>query len=46
MEEAHASVCGAYQLGHKLHGLVIGIGYYWPTMVCDYIDYDKNCGAG
>ena len=43
MEDAHASVRGAHQLGPKLHDRVKRMGYYWPTMVCDCIDFAKRC---
>ena len=45
MEEAHASVCRAHQSGPKLHDCVKRMGYYWPTMVHDCIDFAKRCDA-
>ncbi|XP_019155716.1 PREDICTED: uncharacterized protein LOC109152471 [Ipomoea nil] len=39
MEEAHSGVCGAHQSGPKLHFHIKRMGYYWPTMVKDCIDY-------
>ncbi|KAL0298015.1 UNVERIFIED_CONTAM: hypothetical protein Scaly_3076300 [Sesamum calycinum] len=43
MEEAHSGVCGAHQLGPKLHFCIKRMGYYWPTMVKDCIDYARRC---
>ena len=43
LEEAHSGVCGAYQLGPKLHFHIKRMGYYWPIMVKDCIEYAKKC---
>ena len=45
MEEAHSGVYGAHQLGSKLHDRIKRMGYYWPTMVQDCIEYAKRCDA-
>jgi len=45
MEEAHSGVCGAHQSGPKLHDHIKRMGYYWPTIVQDCIDYAKRCDA-
>ncbi|KAL0415949.1 UNVERIFIED_CONTAM: hypothetical protein Slati_3426800 [Sesamum latifolium] len=45
MEEAHFRVCSAHQSGPKIHFLIKTMGYYWPTMVKDCIDYAKRCQA-
>ncbi|KAL0462338.1 UNVERIFIED_CONTAM: hypothetical protein Slati_0121400 [Sesamum latifolium] len=45
MKEAHSGVCGAHQSGPKLHLRIKRMGYYWPTMVKDCIDYAKRCQA-
>ncbi|KAL0385981.1 UNVERIFIED_CONTAM: hypothetical protein Sradi_2992400 [Sesamum radiatum] len=45
MEEAHSGICGAHQSGPKLHFRIKRMGYYWPTMVKDCIDYAKRCQA-
>ncbi|XP_061999282.1 uncharacterized protein LOC133716611 [Rosa rugosa] len=45
MEEAHSGVCGAHQLGPKLHFQVKRMGYYWPTMVKDCMEYAQRCQA-
>ncbi|GAA0178106.1 hypothetical protein LIER_29789 [Lithospermum erythrorhizon] len=41
--EAHARICGAHQSGTKLHLQIKRMGYYWPTMVKDYLDYPQPC---
>ncbi|KAA0039306.1 uncharacterized protein E5676_scaffold169G00990 [Cucumis melo var. makuwa] len=45
LEEAHARVCGAHQSGPKLQFQLRRMGYYWPKMVQDSMDYAKNCEA-
>ncbi|KAL2944011.1 Gypsy retrotransposon integrase-like protein 1 [Bienertia sinuspersici] len=45
MEEAHSGVCGAHQSGPKLHDRIKRLGYYWPTMVQDCMEYAKRCEA-
>ncbi|XP_057502706.1 uncharacterized protein LOC130786422 [Actinidia eriantha] len=45
LEEAHSSICGAHQLGPKLHFRIKRMGYYWPTMVKDYLEFAKKCQA-
>ncbi|KAL0439222.1 UNVERIFIED_CONTAM: hypothetical protein Slati_2405200 [Sesamum latifolium] len=45
MEEAHSEVCGAHQSGPKLHFRIKRMGYYWPTMVKDCMDYARRCQA-
>jgi len=45
MEEAPAGMCGAHQSGPKFYVRIKRMGYYWPTMVRDYIDYTKRCDA-
>ncbi|XP_075633632.1 uncharacterized protein LOC142606117 [Castanea sativa] len=37
LEEAHSGICGAYQLGPKLHYRIKRMSYYWPTMGLDAI---------
>ncbi|XP_057775222.1 uncharacterized protein LOC130994205 [Salvia miltiorrhiza] len=45
MEESHSGVCGAHQSGPKLHFRIKRMGYYWPTMVKDCLDYAQRCQA-
>nr|XP_033512083.1 uncharacterized protein LOC117276811 [Nicotiana tomentosiformis] len=43
MEEVHSGSCGAHQSGPKLHFRIKRMGYYWPTMVKDYLEHAKRC---
>ncbi|XP_074297588.1 uncharacterized protein LOC141628330 [Silene latifolia] len=43
MNEAHSGICGAHQSWPKLHDRVKRMGYYWPTMVQDCMDFAKKC---
>ncbi|XP_075095151.1 uncharacterized protein LOC142173456 [Nicotiana tabacum] len=45
MKEAHSRVCGSYQSGSKLHFHIKRMGYYWPTIVKDCLDYTRRCKA-
>ncbi|XP_049350317.1 uncharacterized protein LOC125814913 [Solanum verrucosum] len=45
MQEAHSGVCGSHQFGPKLHFHIKRMGYYWPTMVKDCLDYARRCQA-
>ncbi|KAM1727408.1 hypothetical protein ACFX12_018051 [Malus domestica] len=45
MEEAHSGVCGAHQSRPKLHFQLKRMGYYWPSMVKDCLEYAKRCQA-
>uniref|UniRef100_A0A803MDQ2 Integrase catalytic domain-containing protein n=1 Tax=Chenopodium quinoa TaxID=63459 RepID=A0A803MDQ2_CHEQI len=45
IKEAHSGVCGAHQSGSKLHDRVKRMGYYWPTMVQDCMEFAKKCEA-
>ncbi|XP_017973021.1 PREDICTED: uncharacterized protein LOC108661358 [Theobroma cacao] len=45
LQEAHSGICGAHQSGAKLHFQIKRMGYYWPTMVKDSMDYAKRCQA-
>ena len=45
MEDAHIGVYGAHQSGPKLHDRIKRMGYYWPTMVQDCINYAERCYA-
>ncbi|CAM8890588.1 unnamed protein product [Rhodiola kirilowii] len=45
MQEAHAGICGAHQSGLKLYDRVKRMGYYWPTVVQDCVDFAKKCNA-
>ncbi|KAK4383073.1 Ribonuclease HI [Sesamum angolense] len=43
IEEAHSVICGTHQLRPKLHFCIKRMGYYWPPMVKDCIDYVRRC---
>ncbi|XP_060200307.1 uncharacterized protein LOC132628548 [Lycium barbarum] len=43
LQEAHSGVCGSHQSGPKLHFHIKRMGYYWPTMVKDCLDYARRC---
>nr|XP_009777510.1 PREDICTED: uncharacterized protein LOC104227078 [Nicotiana sylvestris] len=45
MQEAHSGVCGSHQSGPKLHFHIKRMGYYWPIMVKDCLDYARRCKA-
>lgn len=45
LEEVHSGICGAHQSGPKLHFRIKRMGYYWPTMVRDSMEYAKKCQA-
>ena len=45
LEEAHSRIDGAHQSGPKLHFQINWMGYYWPTMVKDCMEYAKRCSA-
>ena len=43
LKETHAGACGAHQAGPKLSAQLKRLGYYWPTMVQDAINFAKCC---
>ncbi|XXG41995.1 hypothetical protein AAC387_Pa01g2354 [Persea americana] len=43
LKEVHAGLCGAHQAGPKLYDQIKRLGYYWPTMVADAIQFAKHC---
>ncbi|CAM8997431.1 unnamed protein product [Rhodiola kirilowii] len=45
MQEAHVGICSAHQSGPKLYDRVKRMGYYWPTVVQDCVDFAKKCNA-
>ncbi|XP_060217193.1 uncharacterized protein LOC132644609 [Lycium barbarum] len=45
LQEAYSGVCGSHQSGPKLHFHIKRMGYYWPTMVKDCLDYAQRCKA-
>ena len=43
MKQVHEGVCGAYQSKVKMRWLIRRHGYFWPTILKDYITYSKGC---
>jgi len=43
LKEVHSGVCGAHQSGPKLHYQLKHLGYYWPTMFVDSMEFAKKC---
>jgi hypothetical protein len=43
MYEVHSGVCGAHRSGPKMRVKLKQMGYYWPTMVQNCMDYVKRC---
>ncbi|XP_060177701.1 uncharacterized protein LOC132607626 [Lycium barbarum] len=42
LQEAHSGLCGSHQFGPKLHFHIKRMGYYWPTMMKDCLDYARR----
>ncbi|TYK18824.1 hypothetical protein E5676_scaffold204G00140 [Cucumis melo var. makuwa] len=45
LREAHAGICRAHQSRPKLQFQLRRMGYYWPQMVQDSMDYATKCEA-
>lgn len=45
LSEVHSSICGAHQSGPKLYMQIKRLGYYWPTMIYDCMEFTKRCQA-
>lgn len=45
LKDTHAGICGAHQAGPKLAAQLKRMGYYWPTMIQDSINYARACKA-
>lgn len=43
LKEPHSEVCEAHQSSPKLHFRSKRMGYYWPTMAKECMDYAKKC---
>jgi hypothetical protein len=41
--EVHNGICGAHQFAYKMNWLLRRAGFYWPTMMDDYVKYQKGC---
>ena len=45
LNEVHSGTCGSHQSGPKLHMHLKRMGYYWPTMVADSVNFAKKCNV-
>ena len=43
MKQVHERVYGAHQVEIKIRWLIRRHGYFWPTILSDYINYSKGC---
>ncbi|XP_062119106.1 uncharacterized protein LOC133832835 [Humulus lupulus] len=43
LQETHVGTCGPHQADPKLSAQLKRLGYYWPTMVQDVINFVKCC---
>ena len=43
MKEAHSGECEEHQGKKRLYQLLLTLGYYWPTMKKDMVDFVKFC---
>ncbi|KAG7599567.1 Transposase MuDR plant [Arabidopsis suecica] len=41
--EVHEGLCGSHSLGRSMAFKIKWLGYFWPTMISDCIDYAKRC---
>lgn len=41
--ETHSGICGTHQAGPNLVAELKRLGYYWPTMVQDAMDFANTC---
>jgi hypothetical protein len=39
LAEVHEGICGAHQSGVKMRWLIHRYGYFWPSVLKDYIEY-------
>ena len=42
MKQLHEGVCGSHQVRIKMRCLIRRHGYFWPTILSDYINYSKG----
>jgi hypothetical protein len=45
VREVHDGICGAHHSTHKMNWLLRRAGFYWPTMMDNWIKYQKGCEA-
>ncbi|KAG7548068.1 Ribonuclease H domain [Arabidopsis suecica] len=41
--EVHEGLCGSHSSGRAMAFKIKRLGYFWPTMISDCIDYAKQC---
>ncbi|KAG7543367.1 Retrotransposon gag domain [Arabidopsis thaliana x Arabidopsis arenosa] len=41
--EVHEGLCGSHSSGQAMAFKIKRLGYFWPTMISDCIDYAKRC---
>ncbi|KAG7557031.1 Reverse transcriptase domain [Arabidopsis suecica] len=41
--EVHEGLCGSHSSGRAMAFKIKQLGYFWPTMISDCIDYAKRC---
>jgi hypothetical protein len=45
VHEVYDGICEAHQSAHKINWLLRRAGFYWPTMMGDWIKYQRGCEA-
>jgi hypothetical protein len=45
VREVHDGICGAHQSAFKMNWLLQRAGFYWLTMMDDFVKYQKGCEA-
>ena len=43
MSEVHEGLCGNHASGLLMAFKIKRLGYYWPTMIMDYVKYSQHC---
>lgn len=43
LQEVHIGICGSHSSGFTLAKKILRMGYFWPTMEKDSIDFVKTC---
>src|ERR1051325_4488025 len=43
MKEVHEGVCGNHLGGRSLASKILGVDYYWPTMLKDCVHFVNSC---
>jgi hypothetical protein len=45
VQKVHDGICGVHQSAYKMNWLLQRAGFYWPTMMDDFVKYQKGCKA-